>query len=327
MVDLVVLYTRCGNEWLIHMANLDISQKLMVYSESICKVYPFVFNFLFHLSRWLLVAVAVEGFISVKYPEHLETLCNLERARAVILLLTVLLICVNLHFFWSYELVPYEDFNIQVFFCTFSKYGHQRSEEFQNIIWPMLDITVSDILPYTIVIVCCVIMTVQICRGRHKGGKSFQDWQAKYTLDSAAITQSKVTLLMVAYFFVFLTLPKFGFEIFKYLKDSHQMLEYTLKLDAQMTLASAVFTTLEYFSLSCKLFVYCLSSRRFRLEVLGLFQWIPACKRLKFRLQKSTSATRPLISDCSATLNSNSEPMPAELSPARSEYPSIITTV
>ena len=150
-----------------------------VYSESICKVYPFVFNFLFHLSRWLIVAAAVEGFLSVKYPERLESLCNLDRARAVILLLTVLLVCVNMHFFWSYELVPLEDLHIPELFCTFAKYGHQHSEEFQNIIWPMLDIIISDVLPYLIVIVCCFVMTVQICRGRHMGHKAFRDWQEK----------------------------------------------------------------------------------------------------------------------------------------------------
>ena len=311
LVDLVVLYTRCGNEWLLHLANLDISQKLMVYSESICKVYPFVFNFLFHLSRWLIVAAALEGFISVKYPERLESLCNLDRARAVILLLTVLLVCVNMHFFWSYELVPVDDLQIPQLFCTFAKYGHQHSEEFQNIIWPMFDIIISDVLPYIIVIVCSVVMTIQICRGRHMGQRAFRDWQEKYTLDSAAINQSKITILIAAYFFIFLTLPKFGYGIFKYLMDSHGILEYSFELDAKITLADAVVTMLEYFCLSCKFFVYAASSRRFRFEVITLFQCVPACRRLKFRLQKSNSSTRPLMTDCSATLNSNcSEQMP-----------------
>ena len=325
-MDLVVLYTRCGNEWLLHLANLDLSQKLMVYSESICKVYPFVFNFLFHLSRWLIVAAALEGFISVKYPERLESLCNLDRARAVILLLTVLLVCVNMHFFWSYELVPLEDVQITELFCTFAKYGHQHSEEFQNIIWPMLDIIISDVLPYIIVIVCCVVMTVQICRGRHVGHKAFRDWQEKYTLDSAAINQSKVTLLIVAYFFVFLTLPKFGYGIFKYLMDSHGIMEYSFELDAKITLAEAVVTMLEYFFLSCKFFVYLASSRRFRFEVISLFQRVPACRRLKFRLQKSNSCTRPLITDCSGTLNSNRGDPPPQSQPQDLET-SLITSL
>ncbi len=299
MVDLVVLYTRCGNEWLIHMAQADLSKELMVYSESICKVYPFFFNFLFHLSRWLIVAASIEGFISIKYPEKRETLCTVERARAVILLQTVLLVCANIHFFWSYELVNMEETFIQGKVCTFAKYGHQSSEEFQNIIWPMFDLVISDILPYIIVITSSIVMFVQIVRGKHRGTRAYQEWEEKYTLDSNAITQSKVMLLIMGIYFVIQTLPKFCHGIFRYLLDSG-ILTYTSKLDAQSDLAGAIVSALEYFFFSGKFLVYLCSIRRFRMEVVTLFRFLPACRRLRFRLQKSNSSTNPLIAEQSS---------------------------
>lgn len=154
---------------------VDLSSRLMVYSESICKVYPFVFNFIFHLSKWLIVAMTIEAFIGVRYPPRQAKLCSLERARAIILLLTVLLVCVNLHYFWSFELVPLTDFSLPPgLFCTFVKHGHQHSEEFQEIIWPIMDLLVAEVLPYVAIISCSIIMLVQIARGKHRGDKYHQ---------------------------------------------------------------------------------------------------------------------------------------------------------
>ena len=134
VVDLLVLYTRCGNDWLSNVAHIDLSNMLMVSSESICKVYPFVFNFVFHLSKWLLVSMAIEGFIATKYPEKVLTMCTLSQAKAVILMLTVLLVCVNIHYFWSFELVHLKEIaHPNGLFCTFVKHGHQYSEEFQQV--------------------------------------------------------------------------------------------------------------------------------------------------------------------------------------------------
>ena len=295
LVELIVLYTRCGNEWLVHMIQLDLSQKLMIFSESICKVYPFVFNFLFHLSRWLTVACSVEGFISVKYPERLEHWCNLDRARAVILLLTVLLICANMHFFWSYELVPMDDMSLPgMVFCTFTKYGHEHSEAFQNVIWPMFDMVISDVLPYLIVISCSIVMAVQICRKQHRGSNTYQQWELKYTLDSTAVNHCKIILFIIGILFLCLTLPKFTHGIFQYLMDK-EYIEYSVSLDAKSELAGAIVNVLEYLFFCSKFMVYLIFFPRFRIELVSLFTCLPVCQQLHYKLQMSKSASGSLL--------------------------------
>lgn len=304
IVDLIVLYTRCGNDWLAHVARVDLSNHLMVYSESICKVYPFVFNFLFHLSKWLIVAMTIEAFISIKYPQRTQKMCALERARAVILLLTVLLVCVNLHYFWSFELVPLKELALPPgLFCTFAKHGHQHSEEFQEIIWPIMDLLVAEILPYVTVITCSIIMAIQIARKKHLGDKHHQAWQAKFTLDSHAIEQFKFTFLMVGFFFILLTLPKFGYVIFKYLVERHALIEFTFKLEAQQILAHSLCATLEYCFLSSKFFIYFATSKRFRKEFFLLFKCCrkrravhsPSCTNMQTRplMQNGGTLVRP----------------------------------
>ena len=166
IVDLMVLYTRCGNEWLRKVSNLDLSNMLMVSSESVCKVYPFVFNFIFHLSKWLMVCVAVEGFIATRYPEKADSMCSVSRAKAVVLLLTVVLVVVNIHYFWSFELIFLPELgDPDAFFCTFAKHGHVQSELFQGVIWPMLDLLIAEIFPYCVVIICGAFMLAQIKSG------------------------------------------------------------------------------------------------------------------------------------------------------------------
>ena len=326
VVDLIVLYTRCGNDWLTHLAKVDLSNRLMVYSESICKVYPFVFNFIVHLSRWLIVAMTIEAFIAIKYPPKMANMCTQERARAVILLLTVLLVCVNLHFFWSYELVPLNELSLPPgLFCTFAKHGHQHSEEFQEIIWPIMDLLVAEILPYATVITCCIIMAIQIGRGRHRGDKHHQAWQRKFMLDSNAIEQLKLTYLVVCLVFFFLTLPKFGYVMYKYMVEKYNLVEYSFQNEARQLLVHALCASLEYTFLSGKIIVYLACSRKFRTEFLNLFRRCRKRRAVIHTPRSNAMMTRPLMQNGRAeTMNS---PRVQLSSSNLLREPSIITTV
>ena len=271
IVDLLVLYTRCGNKWLNKVTHIDLSSMLMVSSESVCKLYPFVFNFIFHLSKWLMVCVAIEGLIATRYPEKSDTMCSLSRAKAVVLLLTVLLVCINIHYFWSFELIFLKELgDPNAYYCTFAKHGHQQSELFQNVIWPILDLLVAEIIPYCLVIVCGAFMIAQIYKGKHHGNAAHQAWRERYQLNPAAMDQLKVTLLIVCIHFIVLTLPKFTYVIYQYIVDRHSLVEYSFQLEAQQMLANAICATLEHLFLSGKFVIYFSSSLQFRKECYNL---------------------------------------------------------
>ena len=306
VMDTIVLLVRCGDDFLREFDKIELNNQLLVFSDSTCRVYPFVFNFIFHLDRWLLVAMAIEGVLSVKYPNKVEKFCSLDRARAVILLLTVILVTVNLHYFWSFSL---EHFDYPGKKCDFPSYGHQHSEEFQEIIWPIMEILVSEIFPRTAVFACAIIMATKIYKGHHIGSKDHQAWQAKFTLDSRAIDQLKVLIMVISFIFVFLTLPKSGYLIFRYLEENGVIdivndmgfEDPSAIIDA---LVNAIFSNVDYMFFSLKFFVYIAVSRRFRYEFVCLFKCIACCRNISFRYQKERgSFSQPLVRD--STYNSS----------------------
>jgi len=70
VADLAVLFTRCGNDWLRGVTGYDVSWNLMIHYDIVCKALPFAFNFTFHLSKWLVVATAIEGVIATGFPQR-----------------------------------------------------------------------------------------------------------------------------------------------------------------------------------------------------------------------------------------------------------------
>ena len=265
VADVLLLYTRCGSDWLREVIYSNVSYILMVYSQSVCKVYPFTYNFLFHMSRWLLVAMAIEGFIATRYPQRALHMCTVQRAKAIMLLLTVLLVCVNVHYFWSFE-VTQESGGLE---CTFSRYSRQYSEEFQTVIWPLIDLMVGELLPNVIIIICGVGMMVLTIRGNHRGSESHQRWRSRYTMDPHALDHLKRTFLLVCVFHVTLTMPNFAFIIFRYTME--QKGPY-YDDESKVELASAVCSMLQYIFLSCKVFLYMSSCPKFRTEIYRLMR-------------------------------------------------------
>ena len=269
----MILYIRCGNDWLQKVSSLDLTNMLMVTSESLCQVYPFVFNFLFHLSKWLMICLAIEGFIATKYPERTYHMCTLSRAKAIILLLTVLLICINIHYFWSFKLVDFKELERENgLSCTFNKHGHQYSEGFQEIVWPIMDLLIAEVIPYCVVIVCGTTMLLQIATGKHRGQKSHQEWRERYQLNPVAMDELKVTILIICIFFLLLTIPKFSYLLFRYIVEHYDVIEYSFEFEAQQTLAHVICSTLEYSFLSCKFLIYIATSWMFRQEYCKLFR-------------------------------------------------------
>ena len=268
VTDILVLYVRCGNDWMRALIGTDVSTVVLVKSEAICKVYPFAYNFLVHLSKWLLVAMTVECVLSVRYPWRVEQMCTVERARAVILLLTVLLVCVNIHYFWSFRLQnPSEKKTLHSggsLTCNFDEHGSQHSEEFQRIIWPLLEGLFTEIIPYIIVGCGCSVVLFSCIRGTHLGPAGYQAWQRKYLLDPDTLTHLKITIAVLGILYVLLTCPKFVFLVIRFLvENDHISVEYVV-WEKYFNPVHTWTNTLEYVYHSAKVLLYLSSCRHFR---------------------------------------------------------------
>ena len=273
IIDLIVLYMRCGNEWIMHMANYNVQEKAQLASNSVCKLYPFVINFALHLSIWLMVALATETTIVTLRPERLIRVCVSERAKAVILLIIVLLVCVNAHSFWTFNLIEEKTGESpEPKMCTNLRQG-QANEEFRRVVWPIIDILVTDFFPYFTVFSCTVIMVTR--RVKHQGPNhrdTLNVWKS-YQLDAPAAKDFQFTIIVLCVVYLLFMITKFALDIFLFLVEpgSLELVEYSLPFDAKIQLAKAISAVLHFSFLCCKFFVYVITSKRFREELRTMF--------------------------------------------------------
>ena len=90
--------------------------------------------FIKHFSAWLLIAVALERFISVWFPFRAKTICTHRNAALGVCAIAMALVVINLHFFWTFgeKIVPIKYTNKS------SRYACNQREtfdEFLNQIW------------------------------------------------------------------------------------------------------------------------------------------------------------------------------------------------
>ena len=178
--------------------------------------------------------------------------------------MTSLVICINMHYFWSFELVSETGHPMVV--CTFAKNDLRQSVYFQMTIWPVLNNAVADAIPSVLIIICTVAMAASVAVGRHRGSVAYRHWRQRYIIEPDGVEQLVWLYLAAGVMFICLLLPKLVFELSQYFIDQAQM------QSAVMTWMSDVSDTFEYGWLSLKAIVYVISSERFRREVTNSFR-------------------------------------------------------
>ncbi|ELU17152.1 hypothetical protein CAPTEDRAFT_202366 [Capitella teleta] len=307
MIDTLVLYVRCGNDWIYNMIGMDIAHIAKHSSKSLCKIYPFVSDWALHLSMWLGVAMAVETTLVTLRPQRLMQMCRHERSRAVILLIIVLLVCVNAHNFWTYALIV--DDRTERVVCTNARTGNQLSNEFRQIAWPIIDILVSDLLPICITFSCSVMLITRRSRRAEQVKLMENTWKA-YSIDAKVARQLQIAFISLSMLQVVLLFPKLGYDIFVFVGDPElNLLQLSYEQEARKRLAYAICSTCVYLFLSCKVFVFFVVSRAFRSDFLALL----LCRRCSSHRSGATnrvSTQQPLLNTVSANSNHVCRPDP-----------------
>ena len=267
IVDIFVLYIRCGNKWVLYLFEFNIAETTKQSSNSVCKLYPFVASFTLHLSIWLLVAMATETTIVTLRPERLLRVCVMERARAVILLIIVLLVCVNAHSFWTFNLNKEKADMPELEICSNFKQG-QINEEFRKIVWPIIDILVTHFFPFFTIFSCTVIIITRRVKKLPPPASVVPIWN-NYPMDAAAAKQFQLTILVICLAYLILMISKFAIDIFLFLSDpnSLDLIKYSFVLEAKKLLAESICASLHYAFLCSKFFIFIITSRKFRDEL------------------------------------------------------------
>ena len=271
-MDLIKLYVECGNDWYTKIQDQNLSVEILLISNAVCKVYMFLYNLIIHSSSWLTVAVGIEMMISMRFPLRIYRMCTRDRAMSVILLILVLLISLNLHFFWTFGLtIPGDDVSIQIVLCT---YINELSNDFRDYIWPLIDFFIADLIPLLILAVC-VIITVPSTINKRNKSEELDNLLQKYFMDIKALHEIKTSIFVITIGNVLALLCRVSETGLRNLINNG-----LLDMEIQdWFLAQGILRTLSYCFLSCKIILFLIFSSRFRQDSKELirFCFSPIC--------------------------------------------------
>ena len=307
LIDLLTLWIYLSNDWALHVFSIPMKQSITYINNSMCKIYPFMANFFIHLSAWLMVALSIETGLSYLRPQRLFKICAYDRARAVILLTIVLLVCANAHCFWSYlEII---DINTKEKVCTAYRQG--VSESFRRYILPLLHIILIDLLPLCIILSFTIIV---ILRWRHfsknnmdpmsdvnslKPGPKPRSKHRKFRkpIRTESIKPIHRSIVFICILYVLLLLPKCVYNIFLFVVSKQAGLdkvEFTAELEAKMSLARAISWLLFYMFLVSKFFILLALVPLFRERTMEVLMCLYCTSRSKSKTNM-VSASKPLL--------------------------------
>jgi len=196
--------------------------------------------------------------------------CTLTNAKAVIMLLTSILICVNVHYFWSFDRVSWSDPGApRRMYCTFTQNELRQSVFFQETVWPVLEKAVAELLPFGSLIVCSVVMLVCLARGRHRGTAAYRQWRQRYTLEPHGVEQLVCMCVNVCLMTICLMVPlSVVYAVKDYVEANAAITDdESIEFQLRIVLIETVGKQAQYCSMSFKIFIYIASSSRFRREL------------------------------------------------------------
>lgn len=261
-MDLIKLYVECGNDWLQKLYNdrWSLSQEILLLSNAVCKVYTFTYSLLLQEAEWIMVAVAIETVIAVKRPMLIYTMCTRERASAIVLFISVILISLNLHYFWTHGLVvPGDDPSIDFFMCT---YISELSDRFRDYIWPVISFCVEDMGPFVIILACVIYISSSFLPSATPF-KVYNKILEKYFLDIHTLHQMKNAMVGVCFVAILSLLCGIMNVALRYFGNKNII---NISYDTHL-LVTSILSVLSYIFMSHKFWILYMCCEKFRTDV------------------------------------------------------------
>lgn len=260
ITDTVVLYIGLFRLWLLEAIDFDLQD----YADWSCKLIAVLGYTASDFSIWLIIAVTVERYIAVCHPLKASEMCNIPRAKIVMVILLFLLFFINAHLFWTVEI----DDNKTPVKCEYGDGFELLSE-----VWPWIDAALYSFLPFiTIMILNCLIIR-QVKKARHSRQQMQSDSLKQPNRRPSHEQSIKLTIMLLSVSFTFLvsTLPMNTFLIVKAFTEDQY-----LKTSAQYSLITTIAKLLMYLNHAINFFLYCATGQKFRHQVKRIL-----CRRSK----------------------------------------------
>ncbi|CAH1800930.1 unnamed protein product [Owenia fusiformis] len=297
--DTGALIIGLGHPWLSVLFNFDIRKT----HEWACKIHVF-FTYLFiDLSAWMLVSVTIDRVIFVYLPLRARSICTRRNAIIVINLVVLIIIGINCNLLFT---IGYRG-NSRCFIV-------EGFEGFHISYWPWIDASVSSLAPFSILIVCNMLIIIQLLRVRNNRRKKLNVSNSNKDDKTRSMT---IMLVMISVLFLCFTAPV-SFDIIIKLSKRANTVERaptTLAEQARSVLSQAIVHMLMYLNSALNFVMYCLSGKKFRDSLKKLLcrkkTIYGGCMRLSLSRDATISQTN--VSIIPHSNQANSENWKAEL--------------
>lgn len=221
-----------------------------------------------HLCSWTLVMLILEVTLILSNPRRAHLICAKERVKNLSLLVILLLVCVNAHFFWTYQVLrPYP--TAPNIICTFSEAGGFYSKTFRSLVWPIMDNLFAAILPNCIILSCLLFIAF---KGYLKNEKLQELMENHFVIDAASLRSFIRVTIVLGSANIILTFPETAFNLFEFVRE-RMVSEHTGDSEtfyANLNLACLLCYTIRDFFLCSKIFLYIIMWRSFREKTVDL---------------------------------------------------------
>ncbi|CAG5124744.1 unnamed protein product, partial [Candidula unifasciata] len=229
-------------------------------------------------------------YIVVCFPFQASAMCNVSRARKVIIFLLLLMLALNAHFFWTAELVDEHGWII----CRGGKDFQKLVEE----IWPWVDFLVYSFLPFVTIMILNIFIIREVASARSTRGRLAGSEQENHTPSSTNVntsgnssqrktpasdgTRLTALLLTVSFTFLLLTLPNnIALIVSRFWNQKYENKTDHLTADemraivhgmARFKLVMTITELLMYTNHSINFFLYCATGNKFRQQIFDLLR-------------------------------------------------------
>ncbi|XP_045203461.1 probable G-protein coupled receptor 139 [Mercenaria mercenaria] len=304
IMDILVLYVGLLRMW-VGQFSVDAQHT----SNSMCKLVSFLGYVSSDTSVWLIVAVTIERFIAVKFPLRAPRMCNVHRARLVIILIVTIICCINMHIIWTVELQYTSNNNTK---CDAS----MEHQVLVKDVWPWVDAAIYSFVPFYVISILNSLIVRQVLFARRRRSQmqhieltsKYNSFVNKSQLRKSNESNKKLTIMLLAVSFTFLltTLPMNLLQIVSAFFGS---VADDAKRYAQMTLGRTIVELLMYVNHSINFFLYCATGRKFRRQVKIMACLCCSGKIAKyFKREKRRGTASPTTSYRLSRFNSFSSP-------------------
>ena len=255
IADIIVL---CSNPLPVWVENIVDNTPLVAEYSSICKIATFVQFTSSQFSSWALVVVTAERLFVIISPLRAPLVCKRSRAYAALAVLLLLFVTLNLHHFWTRELVTIWGRTI----CG-------SENKFVQDIWPWLDTCLYSLLPFSLLLAMNIAIIVQTYRAQKLRRAMSQTGAPSAAKDEHV--RLTIMLLTLTFTFILLTTPISFYQIYTSVADLQHL---TSKETADLIFTNKLLMNMMYLNHAINFFLYCVTGKRFRQEFLVMIRFL-----------------------------------------------------